>query len=120
MKRSVGDKLYGVIHTNNAFSRQKVSRVIDGETWFKYDKPIAEYEINELTILGIVTPVLEGEWGDREYELESLDIKYYHSSNQDSSKYVARQNEIGEDWALFYTKEEAEEYINKMMVDNES
>ncbi len=58
----VGDKFYEVVEDPNAFSRKKISMTDDnGIEWYRYDKPIRSYRIQAWTIVGIVTPVVEGE-----------------------------------------------------------
>ena len=58
----VGDKFYEVVEDPNAFSRKKISMTDDnGIEWYRYDKPIRSYRIQAWTIVGRVTPVVEGE-----------------------------------------------------------
>ena len=71
-KLQVGDVFYSVKQSNQAFSRTKIHRVIDGEDWFKYDKPLRTYEIVTHTVLGIIRKHLEGDWSYGELvELET-------------------------------------------------
>jgi hypothetical protein len=68
----VGDVFYGVYERNTSFHRKKIHREIDGEDWFKYDRPLVTYELVTYKVLGILRKELEGEWkfGD-EYDLET-------------------------------------------------
>jgi hypothetical protein len=61
-KFKVGDVFYGIKESNNAFHRNKIHQVIDGEDWFKYELPLVTYEIAIYRVLGILTKHLEGEW----------------------------------------------------------
>lgn len=78
----LGDVFYSVKERNTAFHRKKIHRVIDGEDWFKYDKPVFSYEIVTYTVKGILSKKLEGDWmlGD-EYELEK---QFYIQSLDDT------------------------------------
>lgn len=58
----VGDVFYTVKEHNQSFARKKIHQVIDGEDWFRYDRPLRTYEIVTYTVLGIIRKELEGEW----------------------------------------------------------
>lgn len=58
----VGDVFYSVKERNTAFHRKKIHKEIDGEDWFKYDRPLRTYEIVTHTVLGILRKELEGDW----------------------------------------------------------
>lgn len=70
-KLRVGDVFYYVKERNQAFHRKKIHRVIDGEDWFRYDRPLGTYEIVTYKVLGILRKELEGDWED----LDSLDLQ---------------------------------------------
>lgn len=71
-KLKVGDVFYSVKECNQAFARKKIHRVIDGEDWFRYDRPIRTYEIVKHRVLGILRKQLEGAWPKGEMcELET-------------------------------------------------
>lgn len=61
-KLKVGDVFYSVKERNTAFHRKKIHQVIDGEDWFRYDRPLRTYEIVTHTVLGILRKELEGDW----------------------------------------------------------
>lgn len=58
----IGDKFYSVKERNQAFHRKKIHKEIDGEDWFKYDRPLRTYEIVTWEVLGILRKELEGQW----------------------------------------------------------
>lgn len=72
---TVGDEFYRVTEKNLAFNRKKIRREIDGQDWFRYDTPSREYSISTYTILGILTPILQGQWP--EDESYALETEYY-------------------------------------------
>jgi hypothetical protein len=47
---------------NTAFHRKKIHQEINGEDWFKYDRPLRTYEIVTHKVLGILRKELEGQW----------------------------------------------------------
>jgi hypothetical protein len=61
-KLKVGDVFYSVKERNTAFHRKKIHREIDGEDWFRYDRPLRTYEIVTHKVLGILRKELEGMW----------------------------------------------------------
>jgi len=68
----VGDTFYGIHERSTSFHCKKIQREIDGEVWFKHDRPLVTYELVTYKVLGILRKELEGEWqfGD-EYDLET-------------------------------------------------
>lgn len=71
-KLKVGDVFYSVKERNTSFHRKKIHREIDGEDWFRYDRPIRTYEIVTYTVLGILRKELEGQWMDTgDYDLQT-------------------------------------------------
>lgn len=103
---SLGAKVYIANSTSNAFSRKKIYKVdADGVKWFRYDKELFEYSINELVYCGKVTHVIQGEVAsDERYDTE------YHFKYQDGKIYY-EQGESEETW--FYTRKEAEACIKE-------
>jgi len=68
----VGDTFYCVEKYNNTLSRKKLYKVIEGQTWFKYNKPNYSFHLNQFTVLGVLTKSLEGVWADDQiYELDT-------------------------------------------------
>lgn len=83
---NVGNVFYGVKESNNSFFRKKIYRKIDGEDWFKYDKPLRTYELVTYTVLGVLRKKLEGEWEngcehdlETEFFLQSVDSTNAHT-----------------------------------------
>lgn len=79
----VGDVFFGVNERNTAYNRKKIHRVIDGQDWFMYDKPIREYDVVEYQVLGVLEKKLDGEWSpDDDYNLiNELHIKSTSNGN---------------------------------------
>lgn len=117
-KLQVGDVFYTVKEHNQSFARMKIHRVIDGEYWFKYDKPLRTYEIVEHTVLGILRKHLEGDWsfGEKvELETEFL-VKSIDETHVRSSEFYFDTNGlyfVDRDKALVY-KEELEAQAKEM------
>jgi hypothetical protein len=63
-KLKIGDVFHQIHEHINTFQNRKEHRVIDGEDWFKYTKPIQTYTISTLKVIGILRKELEGEWND--------------------------------------------------------
>lgn len=61
-KVNVGDTLYRVMRINHFFSQQKIRMVDkDGIEWYRYDRDRFEYVIQNLKVIGKVTPTVEGD-----------------------------------------------------------
>jgi hypothetical protein len=83
----IGDVFYTIVDTNNAFSRKKIFKIIDGEEWFKYDKPLRTYRVAENKVVGILRMTLEGLWYEDydftpteyyiEQKIENVNEKHY-------------------------------------------
>lgn len=114
-KFKIGDVFYGVAKSNNAFFRKKIHREIDGEDWFKYDKPLVTYKIVTYTVLGILTKHLEGQWEENsDYELLTEIFVRSESAENDVEKYTMYTNDM-DSKNYFLDKEEAAAYIEEMM-----
>lgn len=109
-KLKVGGVFYGIQERNTSFHRKKIHQVIDGQDWFRYDKPLNTYELVTFKVLGILRKELEGKWKydfdpdlDTEYFLESVNAthvqRYTDTLNDDA----------GDDY--FVDKQEALDYI---------
>jgi hypothetical protein len=71
---NIGDKIYCISVTTNAFSRQKIKMVdADGIEWYRYDKPIVEISMETQTIVGKISVYTEG----TVEEDEMLENQYY-------------------------------------------
>jgi hypothetical protein len=103
-KLKVGDVIYSVKERNHAFHRKKIHREIDGEEWFKYDRPLRTYELVTYTVLGILRKELEGIWKhdpDGAYESTEYYVRYQddtHVGNHvtyfyDNDKYFVDKTE---------------------------
>jgi len=97
----VGDVFYSVKAINQAFSRTKIHRVIDGEDWFRYDKPVRTYELVTHEVLGILHKQLEGDWSYG--ELVELETRFVIRSESETH---SRASE-------FYFDEEKKYFLNK-------
>ena len=73
----VGDVFYTVKEKSNMLARKKIHQEIDGEIWFKYDRPTRSYEIVSYRIVGIIRKELEGEWSDNFADRMDLDTQFY-------------------------------------------
>jgi hypothetical protein len=60
---NIGDVFYCVEERVNVL-RNKIYTSIEGETWFKYDKPLRSYYIITYTVLGILEKKLIGTWDE--------------------------------------------------------
>jgi hypothetical protein len=61
-KLKVGDVFYSVKERNQSFARKKIHQEINGEDWFRYDRPLRTYEIVTYNVLGVLRKELEGQW----------------------------------------------------------
>ena len=105
---NVGDTFYSVKERNNVLNRSKISKVIDGEEWFKYDNPIRSYEIVPYTIMGILRKELEGKWPqDERYALET-EFSVICGKNEHNFYTTDLEYEVNENY--FFTIEEAEDH----------
>lgn len=106
-KLKVGDVFYSVKERNAAFHRKKIHQVIDGQDWFRYDRPLLTYELIEHKVLGILTKHLEGKWkytdpdGDleTEYLVESIDSTHmttskFYFDNERTNYFVDKQKAL--------------------------
>lgn len=108
-KLNFDDTIYVVDVKNNAFSKKKLKKVIDGIEWFRYDLDNWEYTIEEIVYCGKVTYIEEGEVSFEEDRKEELHFKY--PDGQIHPEYIELIPEI-EEW--FHTREEAETYIEEL------
>jgi hypothetical protein len=110
-KFSVGDKFYYVKEENLALTRKKISREIDGEIWYKYDKPPKSYYLVECEILGLISKQLNGKWNENE-ESSLIDEIYVRFSREKESKVWFETTFIDffDDYKIFSNKDDAMEY----------
>lgn len=114
VKFKIGDVFYGVSESNNAFHRKKIHREIDGEDWFKYDKPLVTYKVVTYTVLGILTKHLEGQW-DTDSEYEFMTEIFVKSESKDGDKTYTMYTDDMDSKRYFLDKEEALAYIEHMV-----
>jgi hypothetical protein len=109
----VGDRVYHVKITNNAFSRQKLKMVdSDGVEWYRYDKPIREYDIEEATVIGIVRYQVEGILADDTALSTETAIEY--SLEFDRSGYQMTTDEYYNDDEIYPSLEAAEARMKEL------
>jgi len=61
MKFAIGEKLWVIKETSNAFHRVKLEKEIDGEIWWRYNKAVRDYEVHLLVIVGVIEKKLHGD-----------------------------------------------------------
>lgn len=61
MKYSIGKQFYVVKTKPNSFHRKKICKVFEGEEWFKYDAPLFEYEVEEITVVAYIEKTIHGD-----------------------------------------------------------
>lgn len=114
----VGDVFYGVKEINNAFHRKKIYCEIDGEYWFKYEKPLVSYATVTYRVLGILKKHLEGAWEpNSDYEL-ATEIYVEHEVVEDEKTSISQFTMYMDDMdskVYFSTKEDAIRHIEQMM-----
>ena len=105
-KLKIGDVFYQIHKHLNTFQNRKEHRVIDGEDWFKYTKPICTYTISTSKVVGILRKELEGEWTD--LETSDLYTQYYVEYPYKNSTQRITMNFYLEDLdTYFFDKDEA-------------
>lgn len=112
----VGDVFYTVKEKSNMLARKKIHQEIDGEIWFKYDRPPRSYEIVSYEILGIIRKQLEGEWSDKYEDKIDLDTQYCVKKQVETSNadFIA-EFYFYDEYHLFYMdKNEALKYKEKL------
>lgn len=75
--------MYRTQRINHFFSQKKL-RMVDanGIEWYRYDKDRFEYVVETLTVVGKVTPIVEGEIDDNDYAI----IRVYAKVNGDKGE----------------------------------
>lgn len=109
-KLKVGDVFYGIQERNAAFHRKKIHQVIDGQDWFRYDRPLNTYELVTFKVLGILRKKLEGKW---KYD-EDTDLETEYFLESMNATHVQRytdflDSDAGDDY--FVDKQKALDYI---------
>lgn len=108
-KLKVGDVFYSIKERNQA-ARKKIHQEIDGEDWFRYDRPLRTYEVVTYEVLGILRKELEGRW---KHDPEGGDLQTeFFVSYQDETHMGNRVMDFYEDTYKFYLdKDECLKYI---------
>lgn len=90
---NIGDKLYYLKTTSNAFDRQKLTMTdAEGNTWYRYNKPIRVFEVETHTIVGKVLMSAEGvvdeyELIENSYHTDGGMIAYQSEINMPNNPY---------------------------------
>lgn len=112
-KLVIGTVFYGVLERNLAFQRKKIHQVIDGQDWFRYDRPLESYELVTYKVLGILRKELEGDWRfGEEYDL--LTEYYLQSANNTHVQAYTTTFDNIRDNKYFIDKQEALDYIRTL------
>lgn len=108
-----GDKVYLVASKLRAFQRGKITTVIDGVEWFRYDQPIREYDIIEYTYVGRADVHISGEVIPEDVD----ETKYFvRCESSGEMAYLHDRDADDDDW--FASKEEAEKEVNERIEDD--
>jgi len=109
----IGQTLYHVRVTLNALSRKKIRKVDnDGVTWYRYDKEIRDYNIEEWEVTGKITFLVEGELNSYStYVDEESRVEYALASSEGDE---AITNDFFNDDEFYLTREEAEARIAEL------
>jgi len=99
--------------TLNALSRKKIRKVDnDGVTWYRYDKEIRDYNIEEWEVTGKITFLVEGELNSYStYVDEESRVEYALASSEGDE---AITNDFFNDDEFYLTREEAEARIAEL------
>lgn len=109
-KLKVGDVLYGIKERNLAFHRKKIHQEIDGQDWFRYDRPLRSYELVTYTVLGILRKELEGQW-KHDPEAYYLQTEFYVRYHDETHVGNHVMDFYGDEFKYFVDKDEALVYI---------
>ena len=108
----VGDVFYSVKERNQSFHRKKIHQVIDGEDWFRYDKPLRTYEIVTHEVLGILRKQLEGKW---KHDPDGVDTSTeYYVRDQDATHMRNHVMDFYDDTKYFVDIDQATVYKETM------
>lgn len=110
-KLKFGDIVYEAEEKNNAFTKKKLTTVINGVEWFRYDRDHWEYSVKQIVYCGKITVIKEGQ-----VDSDNDTQNQLHFKHPDGNIYYEYEANIGnlEDW--FHTREEAKSYIEKLKV----
>lgn len=108
-KLKVGDVIYSVRERNQAFARKKIHQEIDGQDWFRYDRPLRTYEIVNYEVLGILRKGLEGQWKHDPDDID-LQTEFYVRYQDETHMGFHVTDFCYDDKKYFLDKEEAMQY----------
>jgi hypothetical protein len=106
-----GDKVYIAEEKNNAFTKRKIKTVIDGVEWFRYDRDQWEYNTVVIEYCGKVTHIEEGDVRFDEERITEYHFRYPDGQIEEFGEGEDEEQHL-EHW--FYTKDEAEQYIQDL------
>lgn len=113
----VGDRFYLVCEKLNSFNRKKI--VMTDETgieWYRYNKPVRSYTIEEWNIVGKVIPKIEGElvecdWPSSEIMLHCRSGEYTDAlTESDLASYINAAQ------YYFTTKQAAQNQVDMLLL----
>lgn len=109
----IGDVFYSVKERNQSFHRKKIHQEIDGQDWFRYDRPLRTYEVVTHKVLGILRKELEGKW---KHDSESDDLQTeFFVRYQDETHMGNHVMDFYEDTYKYYLdKDKCLEYIKAL------
>lgn len=106
---NLGDVVYIVTERNNGFKKKKITTVVDGVEWFRYDLDHWEYTVAEIVYCGRVIIIIKGN-----VELDHDCQNQMHFKYSDGNIYYEYEKDIGDLAEWFHTRAEAETYAVEM------
>ena len=107
---TIGDKFWIVNSDNNAFSRQKIIQIIDGEEWYRYDMPLESHTVFEVEVNAIVETLIEG---TSRYEEGDMFIEYKCEAAADAHGTIDLGDTIYPSHSCYLTQKDAETERNR-------
>lgn len=108
----LGDKVYNIYPSLHAFRRQKITTVIDGVEWYRYDTPMRTYTIDEFTYVGRSESHIFGDVIPEDID----DTKYFVRNDQLGEMSFLHIHDHDVDW--FASKYEAEQEVKRRVEDD--